>query len=284
MGSIAITADSGADLTKRDRLRLGVKVAPFHLTLASGHFDDGEMDVEDMLALCDESGKVPKTSACSPADYELLFRSVREEQPSAEILHLGYSAATTSSFEAACAAAAGQTGIACVDTKSATGAYGLIVGKVVEFVERNPSAGLQDAVAFADGLVRRIRMGFIPWDLRYLKAGGRLTNAEFLAAQLLNVKPVVEMVDGVLVATRKMRGSAAKVCRKFLDDFLGREKIADGQVVFLWSPGLDQKVRDLAEERAREHGIRKVSWVKTGCVVTSHCGAGTFGCALLAAE
>ena len=284
MGTIAITADSGADLTKRDCLRLGVKVAPFHLTLAGGHFDDGEMNVEDMLALCDEKREVPKTSACSPMDYELLFRSVREERPSAEILHLGYSAATTSSFEAARAATKGQPGIVCVDTKSATGAYGLIVGKVAEFVERNPGTRLQDVAAFSDDLARRIRMGFIPGDLRFLKAGGRLTNAEFLAAQLLNVKPVVEMIDGVLVATRKMRGSMAKVGRKFLDDFLEREEIADGQVVLIWSTGLDQNVRDLAEKRVHEHGIRKASWVKTGCVVTSHCGPGALGCAFLSTD
>ena len=54
-------------------------------------------------------------------------------------------------------------------------------------------------------------MGFIPGDLDYLRAGGRVSNAAYLGAKILGLHPLIEIQDGKLISTKKYRGSMARV-------------------------------------------------------------------------
>ena len=56
----------------------------------------------------------------------------------------------------------------------------------------------------------RVLLGFVPTDLAFLKAGGRLSNVAFLGAHLLKIKPCIEVTGGKFVATKKFRGSMLK--------------------------------------------------------------------------
>lgn len=51
-------------------------------------------------------------------------------------------------------------------------------------------------------------MAFLPGSLEFLRAGGRLSNAAYMGARILCIKPVVELLEGKLVATKKYRGSS----------------------------------------------------------------------------
>ena len=59
--------------------------------------------------------------------------------------------------------------------------------------------------------VEKARFAFFPGDLEYLKAGGRVSNAAYLAATLLGLRPLIEILDGKLVGTKKYRGSSEKI-------------------------------------------------------------------------
>ena len=89
---------------------------------------------------------LPKTSACSPYDYERVFGRILEKDPNAHIIHLGYSAATTSSFQSARSAAEKTGRVTCVDTCFASGGYGLIAGKIAHAVRSNPKMSAESAV------------------------------------------------------------------------------------------------------------------------------------------
>ncbi len=61
----------------------------------------------------------------------------------------------------------------------------------------------EEAARYAKGLIDRTIMAFLPSDLTFLRAGGRLSNARYIGAQILKVKPCVEAIDGKLVAYRR---------------------------------------------------------------------------------
>jgi len=85
----------------------------------------------------------------------------------------------------------------------------------------------------AEDQVRRIRMAFIPGDLDYLRAGGRLSNAAYLGATLLRIKPTVDIIDGRLVATKKRHGSMLKCAASLTEEVLGGEPMDTSRVNFI---------------------------------------------------
>lgn len=281
MPKIVITAETGCDIPAAEAAELGVVLVPMHVSLGDKTIDDGELSSAEMLERCRQLGVLPKTSGCMPVDFQRVFDRIHEEDPEAQILHVAYSAATTCSLESALAAAEGRDYVATLDTAHVTVGQGLVVRELVAWLREHPEATLEEAREHALGVAARTRMAFLPGDLGYLRAGGRLSNVAFLGATLLKIKPVVELLDGKLVATKKLRGSMASAAIALIDYLALREEFDPACVVFVKSPGLPEQVQSAATEHARALGFERAEWYDTGNVITSHCGPGALGVAFL---
>lgn len=77
---------------------------------------------------------------------------------------------------------------------------------VAELLQQHPDWTMSEAVRAAEDLIARAKMCFMPENLEFLRAGGRVSNVAFLGAKLLNLHPVIEILDGKLVASKKYRG------------------------------------------------------------------------------
>ena len=279
-----ILVESGADVPAEAAERLGIEIVPMHVAINGRTFDDGTVDSDDLLAECEETGSISTTSASTPADFQIAFDAIHAKHPEAHILHLAYSAATTTSYNSALSAAEGRDYVTSIDTKSVSGAQYFIASEMARILEENPDMELDQVKAEVAELVEHIRMGFIPGGLEFLKKGGRLSNAAYLGAQILRIKPVIEIESGQLVATRKLRGGMEKVVMAFIDDFLTREPLDMTRAVLIYNRGLSDELRSDIEERMRIAGFQSYEWVKTGCVIASHCGPGSFGLVVLATD
>lgn len=282
MSKIVVTVDSGADIRPDIAEELGIQVIPFHLTLGDIALDDGEIAPDDMLKICAEEKVLPKTSACSPMDYEKVFQKVLDEDANAEVLHLALSSDLTRSFLSALDASETEPRVTCLDAQTVSAAYGLVAERVAKYVKGNPDMTMAQALAYAHGLIDRICLAFVPYDLSFLKAGGRLGSASFVAAQVLNIRPVIEIEEGKLVVKKKLRGSLKKIVSLLLDDFFSREPLDLDEVIFLYNTELPKNVRETAEKKAKEAGFKKIRWEQAGCVISAHCGPDAFGCVVLA--
>ena len=284
MARIVITAETGCDIPAAEAAELGVVLVPMHVTIGDKTIDDGELSASEMLEQCRQLGVLPKTSGCSPHDFQVVFDRIHEEDPEAQILHIAYSAATTCSLESAIAATEGRDYVTTLDTRHVTIGQGLVVRETLAWVRDHPEATVDEARAYAEDLAARVRMAFLPGDLGYLRAGGRLSNVAFLGATLLKIKPVVELVEGKLVATKKLRGSMTSAALALLDYLVPEEGFDPARIVFVKSPGLPDQVRRAVTERAVERGFAHVEWYETGNVITSHCGPGAIGVAFAMGE
>ena len=77
---------------------------------------------------------------------------------------------------------------------------------------------LSEAVSASKALSARTRMCFLPDNLEFLKAGGRVSNAVCLGSRILHIHPCIEIQDGKLVATKKYRGKMKKIARQLILD------------------------------------------------------------------
>lgn len=281
MAQIVLTAESGCDLTKAEAQKLGVRIVPMHVTLGERTIDDGTMPPSEMLEQCRQLGVLPRTSGSTPIDFEAVFDDIHNEHPDAQIVHLAYSAITTCSMESAITAAEKRDYVHMTDTKQVSVGQGLAVTLTARWLREHPEATPEEVIAFADDVASRVHMAFIPGDLGYLRAGGRLSNVAFVGATLLKIKPVIQIEDGKLVATKKLRGSMGAAARKLVAEFVAEHNPDLSEVFLVRSTGLPEPVKSSAEEHARELGFKTISWHSTGNVITSHSGPGTFGLAFV---
>lgn len=274
---VLLMAETGADIPPELAQRYDIQIVPMHITFGAETKDDGSFPSEEICAYYDRTGVLPKTSGSVPEDFARAFDAAHERWPQAEILHLAYSAATTCSYQSALIAAEGRDYIRSVDTKVACAGQGAVVLALARLLEEHPDWGMEEAVKAAAPLIERVRMCFIPDDLEYLRAGGRVSNAVALAGRVLGIHPLIEFVDGNLVATKKLRGKLLKLAPQLVRDYAAQHGLDREELWLIWTPGFPDEVRRAVEETAKELGFRRVSWFKSGGVITTHAGPSAFG-------
>ena len=269
--------DSGADVPAAVAAQRGFEVVPMHTTMGHQSFNDGEFPVKDLFDFYQTHGELPKTSAATPEDFTRAYAAIRAREPEAHIVYLAYSAATTCSFQNAHFAAEGMDNITMIDTKFVSAGQAAVVYHIADLYEKNPEITPEEIRAEVEDFQKKLHMLFVPGDLQYLKAGGRLSNVAYVGAKLLNLQPRIELVDGLLVCTHKYRGSNLKVYMKMLKEYIASRKLNKERFYFIESFGLDENFKREAESVVREAGFKRIEWIQTGGVVSVHCGPGSFG-------
>lgn len=282
MSEIIIVAETGSDVSAAEAAELGIELVPMHVSIGDRKIDDGTLDPAEMLEECRQLGVLPKTSGCTPGDFVKVFDRIHAEHPEAQILYIAYSAVTTCSYESARTAAEGRDYIDMFDTAHVTIGQGFVVTGAAHYLREHPEVTLAELKAYAEDLAQRTRMAFIPGDLGYLRAGGRLSNAAFLGATLLRIKPVIEIIDGRLVATKKLRGKMVNVALELIDMMYAQGPVDHERVFLVRSSGLPLAIQEAAEARVRELGFKEIRWYDTRNVITSHCGPGSFAVCMAA--
>lgn len=274
---IVLVAETGSDITPELAEEYGIFLVPMHVSMGDKTLDDGAFPPEDVCAYYDATGKVPQTSASMPNDFTAVLDEIHRRWPDKHILHLAYSAVTTCSYQNAVLAAEGRDYVTHIDTKHVSVGQAAVVLEAAKLLRAHPEMGAEEAAAAVREICDRVQMCFVPKNLDYLRAGGRVSNVVVLTENLLNLHPCIEIIDGKLLAKKKYRGALVKLIPKLIGDFAEKHRLEKDLLYFIWSPGLEDDCRRTAEECAAAHGFRRVVWMKTGCVITCHGGPGCFG-------
>ena len=280
MSSIILLAETGSDITPELAAEYHVRLVPMHVSLGDVTLDDGTFPPEDVCSYYDRTGKTPTTSGSTPYDFESVLEEIFSVEPDARVLYLAYSAVTTCSYHSCELALEDKPyakNVRLVDTKHVSVGQGAVVMAVSDWLKDNPSATLDEAAAKAAEIGLQTKMCFIPKNLDYLRAGGRCSNAVALVGNLLNLHPCIEIIDGKLIAGKKYRGAMTKLAPQLLREFTEKHGLSKEHVYFIQTPYMEEAIRTVLDAEAKALGYRKITWVKTGCVITCHGGAGAFG-------
>ena len=280
MSHILLLAETGSDIPAELAAELGIVLVPMHVSLGDQTLDDGAFPAEDVCAYYDRTGTCPTTSGSTPYDFESIYERIFAEDPEARILHLAYSAVTTCSYHSSELALEGKAyadRVMLVDTKHVSVGQCAVVLQTHQWLLKHPEATLEEAAAAAQAIAQKTKMCFIPRNLDYLRAGGRCSNATALVGNLLKLHPCIEIIDGRLIAGKKYRGDLAKLAPTLLEDFSRKHHLKKDHLYFIQTPFMDDSVRTALNAEAAMQGFRKVTWIRTGCVITCHGGPGAFG-------
>ena len=273
---VLITADSTVDLSPELKERFDIRILPLMITLGEDHFmDDGvSFTPLDMYQRYHKDGLLPKTSAPGVQEFLDFFTPFVEQ--GYEIVHLDISAELSNTFNAARLAAAELEGVYVVDSRMLSTGVGLLAIEGAECRDRG--MGAREIAEHLESLTDKVSTSFVLDTLEFMWKGGRCTGVAALGANLLRLKPGLEMKDGKLGVYKKYRGTIEKVYEQYIRERLAGKKVRPGHIFITESGEIEPKVVEQMCALARElSGCREVHHTMAGCTVSTHCGPKTLG-------
>ena len=202
---VMIVADSASEVSQETAKEWGIKILPLKIRFGEEEYLDGvTLSNRTFYEKLIESDELPKTSQISPADYEECFRSAVDEGD--EVVCLTISSGVSGCVQSANIAAGEFDGkVHVVDTMQFCISYYVLV----EYAVRLRNEG-KSAKEIADEItrVREKAIVLAVFDtLEYLKAGGRLSSTAAFVGEILSIKPVITITNGIVDVIGKARGS-----------------------------------------------------------------------------
>lgn len=286
MREILFTTESGSDVPKELQEKLEVTVLPMHVTMGEKTFDDGSVPISELYDYFDRTGDTPKSSADNVQDYIDFFTRLKEEHPDCVIYNFALSSGISTNYEHSVVAVREFTDVYTIDTKR----FGAgCIAYIAEARKLLNAKGGAEAITDYEGLAKefeaiskRITCSFVPDSLEFLRAGGRVTNAAFIASNVLKIKPlIVPNEEGQLLAAGRYRGSMLKICGKYVRDMCGKYNVDRDTLYIMYTEGATKEVLGEMERTAYELGFRAVSYDVCGAVITCHGGKAAVGLGLV---
>ena len=272
---VVITCDSTVDLSPDLVERFQIRTIPLTIILGDDTFLDGEHFTPiDMFKRYHEDGTLPKTAAPGVQDFLDFFTPLVEAGN--EVVHLDISAELSNTYNAARLAAAELDGVYVVDSRMLSTGVGLLAIEGAECRDRGMSA--QQIARHLEDLTEKVETSFVLDTLEFMHKGGRCSGVAALGANLLKLKPALEMKDGKLGMYKKYRGSIEHVYKQYITERLKDKKIRPGHIFLTESGEIDQAVLDELEKLILElSGCREIHHTMAGCTISSHCGPKCLG-------
>ncbi|MGG1517342.1 DegV family protein [Paenibacillus oryzisoli] len=266
------TSDLGAELLRQHE----IGVVPLYVVFEDETYKDGvTMHVERLFQRVAETGKLPKTAAPSPADFENAFRPVIEAGD--DIVYIGLSSEVSSTYQNAKIAsdAFPEGRITVIDSRSLSTGIGMLVLTAAEAAEQGKSAG--EIQSIVEGMIPKIDVEFIIDTLEFLHKGGRCSSVQHYIGSLLKIRPVVKVIDGAMTLTDKVRGKREKVLAQLLDNTLVNIDAMNTSFMFITHAKAAEEAEYVKQRIEELTGMNRVYVTEAGCVISSHCGPQTVG-------
>ncbi len=277
--NIKIISDSTCDLPQDLLRQYDIGIVPLLVMKNDQEYIDGvTISPADIFAHVAAGGSLCSTAARSMAVYEDMFRQYAGAYDG--IVHINIGSGFSSSYQNACLAAEEFDNVRVIDSRNLSAGQALVVLKACELAQTAPS--LDALAAQLEAFSEKVEISFVVEKLDYLVRGGRCSSAAALGANLLNLKPCIEVKDGKMSVVKKYRGSLSKCLTAYLHDRLDNRQDIDFGTLILIHTKVDSTALAATEETlAVCPGFDVVYDATAGCTVSCHCGPGTWGVAFV---
>lgn len=275
MTSIKITCDSTADLSKDLMERYNIDTIPLYINLNGKSFKDGvDIQSDDIYEYVKKTGILPKTAAVSIKDYMDFFKKFHSSYDA--VIHINLGEKFSSSHQNAVIAAGEFSNVYVINSNNLSTGTGHIVLEAAMMAEKGLS--LEKIIENLQQLTEKIETSFVIDTLDYLKMGGRCSSLQAFSANLLNIKPTIEVIDGKMEVGKKYRGKIEKSINKYVADRLqGRTDIVTDRI-FITHSGISEEIIAQVKDKVQEYqNFDEIVVTRASCTISCHCGPNTLG-------
>jgi DegV family protein with EDD domain len=279
MAKIAIVTDSSAYIPDVLTHDLPIHVIPLILLVGDKTYKDGvDIQPDAFYSLMKSSTAIPTTSQPSPQDFVNLYKPLLEK--GFEILSIHISSKLSGTIDSALQAKNMFPGkrIEVFDSLSTAMALGFQVLTAARVAKQGKA--MDECLAAVQDAREKSGVYFIVANLEYLRRGGRLGGAAALLGTVLDLKPILEIREGKIEATEKVR-TMNKAIDRMLDMFEKKinEKGTPIRISALFSDDAEPAkiLLDRAKQRFEALEIKDAVLTPVSPVIGCHVGPGTLG-------
>lgn len=269
-----IIVDSTSDLAPEIKGR--VSVVPLTVSFGEQEYIDGvTIDHKAFYEKLIESNVHPTTSQATPAAFIKEYEKIGDE--GAVVITI--SSKLSGTYQSAVIAANDYENIYVVDSGSVAIGGGILVELALKLSDDGLSA--QEIANRLNKEKEKIVIVALVDTLEYLKRGGRISKTVAFAGAVLNIKPVLAVIDGEIEMLGKARGS--KMGNNLLAEEIEKVGGVDfSRPVLLGYTGLsDQLLLKYIEDSRHiwDKGIENIRYTTVGSVIGAHAGPGAIAVA-----
>ena len=273
--NIKIISDSTCDLSAQLIAENNITLTSLTVVKNDEQFKDGvTITPADIFAHVAAGGALCSTAANSIGEYAEVFEKYAPNYDGVIMITIGSGFSTC--YQSACLAAEDFPNVRVVDSQNLSTGQGLVVLKACELAKT-----ATDLDALADevrAFTEKVEASFVVDKLDYLVKGGRCSSAAALGANLLNLKPCIEVKNGKMSVGKKYRGNYAKCLGNYVKERLeGRDDI-DNSTLFITKTIVSDEANTAVKNAVAEYGhFENIYETTAGCTVSCLCGPGTLG-------
>ena len=272
---VKIISDSTCDLSADLIQKYDIGIVPLIVMKDNQEYLDGiTITPADIFAHVAAGGSLCSTAARGVAVYQEMFAKYAKDYDG--VLHVNIGSDFSSSYQNACIAAEDFDNVRVIDSKNLSTGQGLVVLKACDLA--GTAANMDELKAQLDAFTSRVEASFVLDRLEYMVKGGRCSGAAALGANLLSLKPCIEVKNGKMAVVKKYRGHIEKCMASYVKDRLAGRDDLDHDRIFITRTDVAKESLEAVRSGVTQYGnFGNVYETVAGCTVSCHCGPGTMG-------
>ena len=273
--NIKILSDSTCDLSQAILEQHNITLIPLTVVKDGQQYKDGvSITPADIFAHVAAGGDLCSTSANSVGEYADEFAKYVNDYDG--ILHINIGSGFSSCYQNACIAASDFDNVRVVDSQNLSTGQGVVVLEACRLAKE--CASLDELHEKVQAFTEKVEASFLVDKLTYLAKGGRCSSVAALGANLLNLKPCIDVKDGKMGVSKKYRGKYGKCLASYVQERLeGRDDIRRDVIFVTMTSVADDEYAAVMDALKQYGNFETVYETLAGCTVSCHCGPGTLG-------
>ena len=272
---IRISSDSTCDLSPRLIEENNIVIKALIVNMGDNSYRDGvDITPEMIYAHVAAGNPLCTTSAVPVGEYEEFFADLSKDCDA--LIHISLGSGFSSCYQNACIAAQDFPNVHVVDSRNLSTGQGHVVLEACRLakVEQDPQELCRKLSDFAS----RVDASFLLDRLDYMVKGGRCSMVKALGANLLRLKPCIEVIDNKMEIGKKYRGSYNKSIEAYVRDRLAQTENLRKHEIFVTHTKVEEDAVALVKNTVNECcDFAHIYETVAGGTITCHCGEGCLG-------
>ena len=274
---IKITADSTADIPQEICDRFDIELIPLSVSLGDNIYWDGvDINPEMIYDYVLKTKQLPKTSAINTEMYREKFEKILNNGYDA-IIHFNISSEMSTTHRNAQLLMEDMKNLYVIDSQTLS--TGIALQAI--YASELASSGKYEIEEIVKKVEERrdfCQTSFVLDKLQYLYRGGRCSAIALFGANLLKIKPSIEVHNYKMGVGKKYFGKFDSCVLKYVKDILQRYNNPDTTRIFVTHTKIDPEIVESVKEYIRQNTqFKEILETTAGATVTSHCGSNTIG-------
>lgn len=275
---IKIVCDSISDIPQSILDKYNVDLVPLTVIFNNREYLAGQdLTNQEFYKMLRESDTIPKTSQATYIQFKSLFEKYDKDT---EVIYIAGSSVASGTYQSAMLAKNdGYDNIYIFDSQNLSIGSGLFVIKACEMVAKGYS--VSEILSTLESYKNNIEVAFSVDNLEYLKMGGRISSTKATLGNLLSIKPILEVKDGLVCQKSQVRGKKQiySALVKIIIDKFGKD--LKGRTIIIGCGDNDKDLEIIKETLQSQTIVENIYFVNIGCVICSHSGPGVMGISCL---